>query len=87
MLDTSYYEPYYCCYKGQAGPNQYEVYKSGLFCEAAGFFVTCILIARAVFAEVNVGVGAVTPDAEFVVFHCLPHLIQVVCVYIRRTSA
>ena len=71
MLDTSYYEPYDCCYKGQAGPNQYEVYKSSLFCECIRFLVTRILIARAGFAEINVDVGAVTPDAEFVVLHCL----------------
>ena len=71
MLDTSYYEPYYCYYKGQAGPNQYEVYECSLFCEAACFFVSRILIARAGFAEINVDVGAVTPDAELVVLHCL----------------
>ena len=71
MLDTSYYEPYDCCYKGQAGPNQYKVYECSLFCEVACFFVARILIARAGFAEINVDVGAVTPDAEFVVLHCL----------------
>ena len=71
MLDISYYEPYYCCYKGQASPNQYEVYECGLRCEAVCFLVSRILIARAGFAEINVYVGAVTLTAEFVVFHCL----------------
>ena len=71
MLDTSYYEPYDCCYKGQAGPNQYEIYECGLLCEAVCFLVACILIARAVFAEINVDVGAVTLAAEFVVLHWL----------------
>ena len=71
MLDTSYYEPYDCCYKGQAGPNQYEIYESGSFCEGVCFFVARILIARAGFAEVNVDVGAVASDAEFGVFHWL----------------
>lgn len=71
MLDTSYYEPYDRCYKGQAGPNQYEVYESGLLCEVVCFFVALVLIARAGFAEVNVVVDAVTFDAKIVVFHCL----------------
>ena len=71
MPDTSYYEPYDCHYKGQASPNQYEVYESSLFCEVACFFVTRILIVCAVFAEFDVSGGAVTFDAEFGIFHCL----------------
>ena len=71
MLDISYYEPYYCCYKGQAGPNQYEIYKCSLFCEVICFLVSLVLIVCAVFAEFDVSGGAVTFNAEFVVFHCL----------------
>ena len=71
MLDTSYYEPYDCCYKGQAGPNQYEIYECSLLCEVVCFLVARILIACAGFAEINVDVGAVTFAAEFVVLHWL----------------
>ena len=71
MLDTSYYEPYDCHYKGQASPNQYEIYESGSFCEGVRFLVAFVLIVCAVFAEFDVSGGAVTFDAEFGVFHCL----------------
>ena len=71
MPDTSYYEPYDCHYKGQASPNQYEVYESGSFCEGIRFFVALVLVVCAVFAEFDVSGCAVTFDAEFGVFHCL----------------
>ena len=71
MLDTSYYEPYDCCYKGQAGPNQYEIYECSLLCEVVCFLVAFVLIVCAVFAEFDVSGGAVTFDAEFGVFHWL----------------
>ena len=72
MLGISYYEPYYCCYKGQAGPNQYEVYESGLLCETVCFLVALVLIICASSADVNISADVFHAFcAEFVVLHCL----------------
>ena len=72
MLGTSYYKPYNCRYQSQAGPNQYEVYESGLLCKTVCFLVARILIACASSADVDISADMFHAlGAKIVVLHCL----------------